>query len=438
MSLRLRLTLFASLLVTMVLALSGLLLRQGLTAILLENLDRSLQEALALIRPLLNEENGRPSLGSPEEETALEHLPGDLALALYRDGKVLDARGRLPTPAPTPREGCFTQGGWRFCGLRVEGGTFLAGRPLAGVWESREALDRVLLVVGPGGLLLGIFLGYLLLGRALSPVHRLTEAAQERARSQSWNPLPLPPTRDELRTLAEAFNSLIAALVAALERERRFTQDAAHELRTPLTVLLGRLEQAREVNRDPLLATKLELAYRSAQRLLRLAEDLLHLARAEAGRGLHREPVALEAVVREVVEDLEPLFAEKGMRLEVDLPAAPVTVLGDRTALGMVVRNLLDNTLKFAPGGRVRLQLRRDGEEALLEVTDDGPGFPEEALPHLFERFYQAKVEHRRLGSGLGLAIVAALVHWHGGSVEARNAPGAQVVVRLPLASPKG
>ena len=103
-------------------------------------------------------------------------------------------------------------------------------------------------------------------------------------------------------------------------------------------------------------------------------------------------------------------------------------------ALGLALRNLLENALKFTAAGEVRLTLRKEGQEAVVLVEDTGGGFPEEALPHLFERFYQAQVEHRRSGSGLGLALVAAIVRWHGGSVKAANLPqGAQIGVRLPL-----
>lgn len=437
MSLRFRLTLFAALLVGVILFISGVTLRQGLESILRANLDRSLLEALSLARPLLNEENGHMRW-EQEGVEAVRGLPGDLVL-LYGQDRLVEVLGGSLSLTPSPREGCFTEGAWRFCGHKVGEGYLVAGRPLGGLKESLEALDRVLWGVGPGAFILALILGYILLGKALAPVHQLTLSAQQRARTQTFAPLPLPPARDELRTLAEAFNALMAALVAALDRERRFTQDAAHELRTPLTVLLGRLEQAREENRDPRLTPRLEAAHRSAQRLLSLVEELLRLARAEAGHGLRLDPVVLNEVARQVAEDLEPLFASKGIGLEVRLPPKPLVILGDEAALAMAVRNLLDNALKFSGKGAVRLYLYPEGQEAVLEVRDEGPGFPPEALPHLFKRFYQAKEEHRRLGSGLGLAIVAAVVRWHGGWVEAANAePGARVVVRFPLASKEG
>ncbi|GIW35183.1 HAMP domain-containing sensor histidine kinase [Meiothermus sp.] len=416
-----------------VLLLAGVGLRLGLERILQDELNQSLQAALILAEPWVNSDNGRLSLS--QEGELPPQLPPDLALLLYSPQGLVEALGQKPRPLPVAQTGCFAAVGWWFCGRKVEGATLLAGRPLAGIEDSLTALNRVLWVVAPGALLLALGLGYFLVGRALSPVRILTEAARERAVGRIWNrPLPQPPVRDELFTLSQAFNALLESLGELIENERRFTQDAAHELRTPLTVLLGRLEQAQEKNLDPQVARALEQAYRSAQRLLALVEKLLHLARAEAGQGLLREPVLLNRMLSEEVEDLRPLFEAKGLALRVFLPEEPLEVMGDRLALGLALRNLLENALKFTVAGEVRLTLRKEGQEALLQVEDTGGGFPEEALPHLFERFYQARVEHRRSGSGLGLALVAAIVRWHGGTVKAVNlSPGAQIGVRLPL-----
>lgn len=433
MSLRLRLTLFYALLVGGVLLLAGVGLRLGLERILRGELDQSLQAALILAGPWVNSDNGRPSLS--QEGELPPQLPPDLALLLYGPQGRVESWGQKPQPLPAARTGCFAAGGWRFCGREVEGATLLAGRPLAGLEESLLALNRVLWVALPGALLLALGLGYFLVGRALSPVRLLTQAARERAVGRIWNrPLPQPPVRDELFTLSQAFNALLESLGELIESERRFTQDAAHELRTPLTVLLGRLEQAQEQNRDPQVAKALAHAYRSAQRMLALVEKLLHLARAEAGQGLLREPLLLNRLLAEEAEDLRPLFEAKGLALRVFLSEEPLEMMGDRLALGLALRNLLENALKFTAAGEVRLTLRKEGQEAVVLVEDTGGGFPEEALPHLFERFYQAQVEHRRSGSGLGLALVAAIVRWHGGSVKAANLPqGAQIGVRLPL-----
>ncbi|MBO1437971.1 HAMP domain-containing sensor histidine kinase [Meiothermus sp. CFH 77666] len=433
MSLRLRLTLFYTLLVAGVLLLAGLGLRLGLARILQAELDQRLQEALVLAQPWVNSDNER--LGFSQEGELLPKLPPDLVLLLYGAQDLTEGLGRAPHPPPAPRVGCFAATGFRFCGTRADGGVLLAGRPLAGLEASLQALERVLFWVFPAALGLALALGYFLVGRALRPVRTLTLAARERAQSRSWNrPLPLPAARDELFTLSQAFNALLASLGQLIENERRFTQDAAHELRTPLTVLLGRLEQAQEKNRDPQVAQALDSAHRSTQRLLALVEKLLQLVRAEAGQGLVRETVALNELAAEVAEDLYPLFEAKGLVLRVNLAERPFLVTGDRLALGLALRNLLENALKFTPAGEVWLTLRQMGAEALVEVEDTGGGIPEAALPHLFERFYQAQVEHRRSGSGLGLALVAAIARWHGGQVEVANGPrGARFRLWLPM-----
>lgn len=434
MSLKLRLTLFYTLLVAAVLGLSGLALRLGLERSLRGNLEASLREALTLAVPLVHADEG---LRFSQEGELLPKLPPDLSMSLYRpDGRRAETLGRVPPGRPPLRAGCWAGEGWQTCGEAVPGGWLLASKPLAGLQESLRAQDRTLLLVMPGSVLLALGLGYLLAGAALAPVGALTRAARERSRRRVWRePLPEPRADDELRALSLAFNGLLSTLGEVIEGERRFTQDAAHELRTPLTALLGRLEQAQEANRDPEVGRLLERARRSAARLLGLAEKLLQLARAEAGQGLAREPVALNALAQGEAEELEPLFAAKGLCLRLEpSPQAP-TVRGDRLALGLALRNLLDNALKFTPAGEVRLRVGCEGKWALLEVSDGGPGIPEGALPHLFERFYQASVEHRRVGSGLGLSLVAAIARWHGGEVSAANREGggSRFTVRLPL-----
>ena len=432
MSLRLRLTLFYALLLAGVLALAGVAQRVGLEGILRGELDRGLRDALVLARPMIHSDDD--NFRFSQEGELLPKLPADLALLLYRGNRLAEGLGRVPRPLPHPQAGCFSQGQWRICAEAVGGGWLLAARPQTGLRESLSALNRVLGVVFPVAVLLAIGLGYALAGRALAPVRQLTQAARERAQHRRWgSPLPEPAAKDELRTLSRSFNGLLAALGEVIEAERRFTQDAAHELRTPLTALMGRIEQAQEKNRDPEVARVLGRARASASARLALVEKLLQLARAEAGQGLLREPVALPTLAREVAEELEPLFVAKGLRLRLTLAPLPA-VRGDRLALGLALSNLLENALKFTERGEVCLEVRREGQWGVVEVSDSGPGIPPEALGHLFERFYQAKDEHRRTGNGLGLALVAAIVRWHGGTAQAANAPlGARLTLRLPL-----
>ena len=233
--------------------------------------------------------------------------------------------------------------------------------------------------------------------------------------------------------MSQATNTLLAALAEVIESERRFTADAAHELRTPLTVLRGRLEQAAEKTHGSSAQPALKAALAAGDELLALVEKLLLLARTEAGQGFYLETVSLDETAFDVAELLRPLFDDKGLGLELHL-AEEVRVEGDRVALGLLVRNLLENALKFTPAGKVGVRVERRQNRAYLHVWDSGPGIPAGALGSLFERFYQADVRHRQLGNGLGLALAQSIVMWHGGTLEAGNRPegGAVFVLELP------
>jgi two-component system, OmpR family, sensor kinase len=169
--------------------------------------------------------------------------------------------------------------------------------------------------------------------------------------------------------------------------------------------------------------------------LLALVEKLLLLARTEAGQGLSHDSVDLYEVVTQASDMVRPLCEQKGLKLTVKA-LNPITVCGDALALGLMLRNLLENACKFTELGEVSLQVRQEGQEVSLMVEDTGQGISAEALPHLFERFYQADVRHRRTGSGLGLALVKSIATWHGGTVWAgnRDQGGARFVVTLPVA----
>lgn len=433
MTLRLRLTLFYTLLVAIVLAASGVGLHVLLVRGLYHSLDESLQEAAGLLLSFMEQENGTPRL-HPESET-LPQLSTDLvAVLIDADGQVLDSLGRVPSPLPRNQPGLSTQAGWRVWAKSLPGTSLLLLEDTRDIAESAQRFDTSFLILAPLAVLLAFGLGYLFAGQALRPVRHLTAAALELATRRAWRErLPEPVNRDELWRLSQATNTLLAALADVIESERQFTADAAHELRTPLTVLRGRLEQAVEKTPDSVRAP-LAAALTASDDLLALVEKLLLLARTEAGQGLHREQVALDEVSFAVVEMLRPLFAQKNVRLEVDLPIHEVPVEGDRVALGLLVRNLLDNALKFTPAGRVGVRVETQRGKAYLHVWDNGPGIPGRALPHLFERFYQADVRYRQAGSGLGLALARSIALWHGGSlvVSNRREGGAVFTLELP------
>lgn len=251
----------------------------------------------------------------------------------------------------------------------------------------------------------------------------------------------VPKDEDEIAKLARAFNELLDKLESAHGTQQRFLADASHELRTPLTVLRGEIEVAlrrdrpAEEYRDVLGSSREEI-----ERLTKLTENLLSLARSDAGESIATtEAVDVSAVCAGVQKALASQAAAKRISLSVDAPA-PVWVNGDAEALERVCLNLTENAICYSPAGEsVTLRVHAEGAEAVLSVSDTGPGIGAEHLAHLFERFYRVDKARAREhgGAGLGLAIVEALVKAHGGSVTVASlvGQGTTFTVRLPLMS---
>jgi len=314
----------------------------------------------------------------------------------------------------------------------------------ASTLESESLLRGFLLTLGGGLpviLVLAVGGGALLIQQALAPVRRVTEAAREITSRNLSQRLPVPRTADELEHLSLAMNEIIGQLDDALQHARRFTADASHELRTPLTVMRGELES---VVQDGALKARTRARIGSVleetERLARIVEDLLAISRLEAGEALlARSQLDLGSLVASTAEQMSLLAEDKGIEVRC-LGEGPVEVEGDAARLKQVVVNLLDNAVKYTPrGGRIWLETHRAADRALLEVADTGPGIPEAALPHVFERFFRAdgmRTGHAAGGSGLGLAIVRLIVTAHGGTVTARNEAGGGCRVTVSLPSP--
>jgi two-component system OmpR family sensor kinase len=248
----------------------------------------------------------------------------------------------------------------------------------------------------------------------------------------------------ETRIVAEAFNQMAGQIDDALEelkreerRKTQFVSDVSHELRTPLTAIRGAAETLLDGDVEPDDQQRfLSTIALEAERLGRLANDLLTLQRIEGATGeLPIRPVDLRLAADRAAAMIEPLLEDREVTLTVN-GSAPI-VLGDIDRLQQVVSNLVDNASRIVgPGGHVRVELKADDGRAVLSVLDDGPGIPEADLPRLFDRFYRADSSRTRSlgGAGLGLAIVRAIVTAHGGRIEAANMPesGARMTVTLP------
>jgi two-component system, OmpR family, sensor kinase len=324
--------------------------------------------------------------------------------------------------------------------VEIDSGTLVVvtGASLEDRNEALEGLLQQLFVVGPIALLLTSVAGYVLAGAALRPVEAMRRRAAEISSERAGQRLPLPRADDEIRRLGETLNDMLARLEAGLARERRFVADASHELRTPLASLRTELELAL---RRPRSQAELEAALRSAteevERIVRLAEDLLVLARADDGRlPLDTSNHVAQEVVDAVAGRYDAQARAAGRSIEVSAPVELV-LAGDRLRLEQALGNLVDNALRHGDGA-IRLDVA--GEDGIVElrVSDDGDGFPPEFLPHAFERFSRADVARAAGGAGLGLAIVDAVARAHGGTATATNLPGAGAAISLRLPAAKG
>lgn len=302
--------------------------------------------------------------------------------------------------------------------------------------------QRRVFALGLGGVSLAVLAlgglgGWVLARRALGPLAEMAERARRITAEQLHERLPAGATSLELDHLRDAFNDTLSRLESSFEQLRRFTADASHELRTPLTALrsVGEvgLRGARSVEEyREVVGSMLE----EVDRLSRLADELLTLARAESGQAeLHREPVDLGALAREVADDLSVLAEERRQSLEVDA-AAGVVVHADRLWLRQALRNLVDNAIKYTPeGGCIEVGLRVEGASISLAVHDNGPGIAPEHHERVFERFYRVDRGRSRAlgGTGLGLALAKWAAEAHAGRIELHSEVGRGSVFRLVL-----
>lgn len=278
---------------------------------------------------------------------------------------------------------------------------------------------------------------WILSQRVLYPVKRVTEAAAGVSGRDLSQRVPVPKTRDEVSELAITLNHMLDRLQESFETQRRFTADASHELRTPVTAISGHANYLlRRTKPSPEQMDSLTVIRREAARMTKLVNDLLELARADAGFTVDKRPMNLVEVVEAVHMEVAPVAGNA--TIEVSSPQPLVEVMGDESRLKQVVLNLVQNALN-AGATHVTISLFREKQGIRLEIFDNGPGIPKEAIPHLFDRFYRVDGARstRGNGSGLGLAIVKWIVQQHGGevSVESRLGEGTVFTVLLPAPS---
>jgi heavy metal sensor kinase len=317
------------------------------------------------------------------------------------------------------------------------GGQVLVGRNLH---RERDQLRRLLTwIIGSSAALLAVGLAgaWYLAKRITDPIERMTTTAERISAANFSERLDVPPGRSEPARLAEVINRMLARLQEAFDRQTRFAADASHELRTPVSVVMSQAESALAKERSPeAYRDALGACLRAASRMKTLVDELLTLARSDAGMPLvRRETVDLRTIVERELEAARSGVAEQNLALTVDLHS--VDVVGDGDRLGQVVANLLANAVAYRrDGGGITVALESQENEAVLTVADTGIGIAAEHLPHLFERFYRVDPSRSAhgVGSGLGLAICDEIVRAHGGRIAVRSKPGdgSTFVVHLP------
>ena len=404
---------------------------------------------------------------NPQRDYFLGPVQGPRTLgATVRDGAVVRAevsgRGGGATTVPAsdgaaiaavPPSGRpvtveLSLGAYRMVASQVGDVTYVIGQPAG---EAQDVVERLVIteVIVIGVALIGAgFAGAVLVRRELRPLERVADTAAtvsalplDRGEVELVERVRDVDPHTEVGQVATALNQMLDNVGGALEarqdsemRLRQFIADASHELRTPLAAIRGYAELSRRATLSPDVEYSILRISSQADRMTALVEDLLLLARLDAGRPLERAPVDLTRLVLDGVNDAHA--AGMDHRWQLDLPDEPLVVTGDASRLTQVLTNLLANARTHTPAGTtVTVGLAPSASGVALTVTDDGPGIPAELLPHVFERFARGSASRsRETGStGLGLAIVDAVVAAHGGRVQVTSRPGrTEFTVWLP------
>jgi heavy metal sensor kinase len=318
------------------------------------------------------------------------------------------------------------------------------GESLGQVESTLRHLRLILLTFSPFAILALSIGGWFLAGRALAPVVRISRAARKINAENLYQRLPTTGTQDEIAQLAETFNSMLARLESSFDKVRQFTGDASHELRTPLAILKGETEVALRWAKEPEeLRGTLESNLEEINRMDRILEDLLALAKSEAGElNLNIVEFSLSDLLQDLYLQGRTLGTPKKISVSLNLHVTEeIWIEGDQLQLTRMFLNLLANAIKYTPeGGKVSISLAVRGHEAVVEVADTGIGIAAEHLSHIFDRFYRVDEARNRQvgGTGLGLAIVKSIIDAHAGRIDVESSPdqGSAFTIYLPLAGP--
>jgi len=332
-----------------------------------------------------------------------------------------------------------SEGRWRMFGVQAPTKVIQVAQPMR--VRERQAVELALRTLTPFVLLMPMLVIFIwfAVGHSLEPFKRLTALVESR-KVTALDPLPAGNLPGEVQPLVGALNDLLGRLGAALERERGFMADAAHELRTPLTALHLQMGTLARATNEAERADAMEKLSAGVQRAIRLVEQLLSLARQEPRADVARRRLRFDDLAREVVAEMVPLADARKIDLGISA-SQPAYVLGDPEALRTLVRNLVDNAVRYTPvGGTVDVSVQDSDEPgsshgALLRIVDTGPGIPADERQRVFDRFYRPPGTSPP-GSGLGMAIVKAIADAHGATIALNSGSGTQglaVTVSFPF-----
>lgn len=454
-----RLTLWGSACTLAICATVCIALYAGLNLSLHAEIDSFLEGEVQEFRTILRDEGESPfskienairdELGSRARKDLtfrLLTLTGECVLTSQVNDSMPEPWPHMPARGAAPRDPWFdtvqipnSANAIRTCSQAIElpgRGTFIvqATYTLATVQASLVRFRNLCLVVMAMAVLLSLIGGRMLARKSLSPVAAMAQIARRFGTKNLADRLYRSGNGDELDHLAVVLNEMLDRLEKQVGRIQQFTADAAHELRTPLASLRGSAEVALgPMASDEDRRCSLEDSIEEFDRLSRLTDNLLLLARAEAGQDLiRRDSVDLAQVVRDVVDLYTPLAQEKNVTVDCRISKEAV-VSGDGGRLRQVVSNLLDNAVKYSgAGSEVKVALRWEGTHAILTIDDSGCGISADHLPRIFDRFFRADAARTRstVGFGLGLAICKTIVESHGGAIRIESAENRGTCVR--------
>jgi two-component system, OmpR family, sensor histidine kinase MprB len=442
MTFRQRLTTASALAVALAIAVSSGVFYAAVRSQLRDQVDASLHDRAAEVasrltgNPLPSDSNEPmpPWVGSASETVVFWELRSPSGDLFWPQGAP-----HLAIPLAAPSSAAVfrdqTVNGTHFRTYTVPvgaGGYFIFARPLVEVDSALRRLALLLLGIAVIGIGTAAVVGAFVTRTVVGPVTRLTETAERvSATGDLSHRIEVPVTADELSRLARTFNTMLDSLEDSVVSQRRLVADASHELRTPITSVRTNIDLLVSGRvRDPVELERLVADVRSQlEELSTLVADLVDLARGGEPLAVE-QPVQLDAVTEDAVDRARRLFPN----VEFCADVRPTVVNGDPSLLTRAVSNLLENAAKYGGDGGVDVEVR----DGVVRVRDHGPGFRQEDLPHVFDRFYRAPGARGMPGSGLGLAIVRQVTEAHGGRVVAENAESGGAVVRLELPGYRG